>query len=158
MIEKLCIRAIEPSDAEKLAAFYRHLDPDTRYRRFHGFSQLSAVAATSFACADGRTREGFVAVQDGRIVAHACLEPAGAGRAELGIAVAQELAGHGLGTTLLEALEVWARAHGIVRICASVLATNGPMLRLLRHLGPITIAHLGYPQEIEAEAELLALA
>lgn len=157
MIEGICIRSIEPADADALAAFYERLDPDTRYRRFHGFGCLSAAAAANFSQADGYRRAGFVAVEEGQIVGHACLEPVDEGRAELGIAVADELAGHGLGTAMVEALESWARNHGIHRICTNVLATNGPMLRLMRHLGPITIANLGYPQEIEAEAELLAL-
>src|SRR5664279_1513991 len=137
MLSGICIRTVAPTDSSALGAFYECLGPDTRYRRFHGLTHLSNEAAVTFAGADGQCRAGYVATQDGRIVGHACLEPVGPGRAELGIAVADELAGHGIGRALLSALEAWGRSHGIRHICASVLTTNGSMIALMRHIGPV---------------------
>lgn len=150
----LIIRPVCASDAPGLEAFYETLGPDARYLRFHGMSHVSRATCTTFACVDGHKNAGYVALWGSEIIGHACLTDAGPGRAELGIAVSETHTRHGIGLALLEALEDWARMHGIHRICASVLATNGPMLALMNRIGPVETLPSPYLQELELEAVL----
>ncbi|HEY7599187.1 MAG TPA: GNAT family N-acetyltransferase, partial [Candidatus Limnocylindrales bacterium] len=76
--------------------------------------------------------EGFVALApDGRLAGHLCLEPAGAGRVELAVAVADEWQRRGIGRALFEAALDWAHRQRLAEIVASAYADNGPVLRLL---------------------------
>lgn len=145
----LIIRPVCASDAPGLEAFYETLGPDARYLCFHGMSHVSRAVCATFACVDGRENAGYVALWDSEIISHACLTDAG-----LGIAVSEANARHGIGLALLEALDDWARMHGIHRICASVLATTGPMLALMNRIGPVETLPSPYLQELEIETVL----
>src|SRR5690606_39013571 len=59
----------------------------------------------------------------------------GGGKAEVAFVVADDVAGQGLGTLLLERLAAIAEQRGITTFVASVLATNHAMLDMFRLSG-----------------------
>jgi GNAT superfamily N-acetyltransferase len=139
------VRAIRPTDALDLERFYAALSPESRRTRFFSVgSALSHGQSVSFCTTDHDHREGFVAVVDGapegqeRIVGHLCVEPDGADTAEVAIAVADEFQHRGIGRRLMAAGTAWARRERIVRLTATMLATNAPLHGLLIGLGPPT--------------------
>ncbi len=135
------IRPIRPSDASALERFYAALSDESRQTRFFAVTRgLTARQSAAFCAADHAHREGFVATdtRSGRlddIVGHLCLEPDEDGTAEMAVAVADELQGEGIARRLLDAGIVWARAMGIDRLTATMLATNAPIYRLVSGLG-----------------------
>jgi acetyltransferase len=144
------IRPIRPDDAPALERFYERLSDDSRHLRFFAVTRgLSHVQSASFCSTDHDHRDGFVATvvsagdDDGggdgdgreRIVGHVCLEPVGPGRAEVAIAVADELQGQGIGRRLMIAAFDWARWAGIGTLIATTLAENVAIRQLVASLG-----------------------
>ena len=95
---------------------------------------------------DRRPRsEGFVAVADGRVVGMVELwlkrphDPDGSRiprvKVDLGIAVAPDWRGPGVGTALMHAAEDWARAHGAERMILDLNVANVGARRLYERLG-----------------------
>jgi acetyltransferase len=120
---------------------YAGLSDESRRTRF--FGQCAGIAiqqATRFCSPDHDHREGFVAVIElpGRadqVVGHVCIEPDGPGSAEVAVAVADALRGHGIGRRLVERAVDWARAEGLTTVTATMLAGNPRIARLLTGLG-----------------------
>ena len=89
--------------------------------------------------------EGLVAVANGRVVGMIELylkrprDPEGAQKArvkvDLGLAVAPDWRGRGVGTALLRAAEDWARSQGAERMVLDLNAANDGALRLYERLG-----------------------
>jgi acetyltransferase len=135
------IRPIRPGDAESLERFYAGLSEESRQLRFFAVTRgLSHTQSASFCSTDHDHRDGFVASieePDGtsRIVGHVCLEPAGTLRAEVAIAVADELQGLGIGRRLMVAAFDWARWAGIRTLVATMLVGNAGIHRLMAALG-----------------------
>ena len=126
------IRRIEPGDADELERFYAGLSATSRAQRFHGACRgIGPERAESFASADHRSRDGFVAVEGERIVGHLVLEPFGERSDELAVVVEDRLQHHGVGTLLLAAAQASARLRGVERLVAWVYGDNGPMRQLL---------------------------
>jgi L-amino acid N-acyltransferase YncA len=126
------VRRIAPEDAAELERFYAGLSADSRAQRFHGGSRgVSRDQAAGFAAADHRRRDGFVAVDSGRIVGHLVLEPLEPGVEELAVAVDNLHQHRGVGTLLLAAAFASARLRHVDRLVAWVAAANVPMRRLL---------------------------
>lgn len=137
----VAIRPVQPADHSELSRFYAALSDDSRYARFlstmHG---ITDGAAETFCGPDHEHREGLVATYrtlDGRerIVGHLCLDPVGDGTFEMAVAVADIWRGRGIGRRLSSDAIDWARRHGIVRLRATMLATNGPVIALIRSTG-----------------------
>jgi acetyltransferase len=136
------IRAIRATDAPELQRFYAALSPLSRQARFLSVGGgVSQAQSASFCTTDHNHREGFVAIVDGpshrlaRIVGHLCLEPDGAGAAEVAIAVADEFQHQGIGQRLMAAGVDWARHHRIARLTATMFVGNAPIHFLLMGLG-----------------------
>jgi acetyltransferase len=136
------IRPLSPADAKALERFYVDLSEDSRHLRFFDCSRgIGHTQSVSFCTPDHEHREGFVAVtpRDGddrpRIVGHLCLEPVDETTAEVAIAVADAYQHQGIGRRLMLAGIEWARSVGIVHLRATMLATNGPIQRLVSSLG-----------------------
>ena len=131
------IRPIRTDDRDELSRFYGGLSADSRYARFHAVGRGIGDEAADVLCGpDHEHREGLVAKiacadPDGAgIVGHLCLEPCEAGF-EMAIAVADDWQRRGVGRSLLTAALDWAADHGIARLEASTLSTNGAILRLI---------------------------
>jgi acetyltransferase len=131
------IRPIQDVDRDALTAFYAALSPDSLEARFHGAAGMGGGVARYLCGPDHDHREGIVAEvigADGRplIIGHVCIEPTRAGEGEMAIAVADAWQRRGIGRRLLAEAIVWARAHGFVRLVASVRLGNSAILGLIR--------------------------
>jgi GNAT superfamily N-acetyltransferase len=131
------IRAIRPDDAERLVAFYDRLSEQTAYQRFFTvMKRLPPDWARMLADVDYVRRLALVAeVQTPagpELIAVARYEPtARADTAEVAFVVQDGWQNKGLGTLLLHDLLGAARARGIRRFSAYVLAANRRMLDLI---------------------------
>lgn len=135
------IRSVRPSDSEALAGFYARLSQESRRARFLGCGGVGTRYAVprSFCTPDHVHEEGFVALaaqpsaasSQQEIVGHLCLVRSGTDALELGVAVADDWQGKGIGRRLFEAALLWARNHGVVTIVATAFAHNTRVLRLL---------------------------
>jgi aminoglycoside 6'-N-acetyltransferase len=107
---------------------------------------LAAVAASRRRWHAMKPRdEGLVAVADGRVVGMIELwlrrprDPDGARiarlGADLGISVAPEWRGRGVGTALMLAGEAWAREHGVSQMVLDLSVANDGARRLYERLG-----------------------
>ncbi len=86
--------------------------------------------------AAGWTLEGtFVAVADANVVGLIHLAASRHGFGEIGMAVAREWRGRGIGTMLLAAAVAGARERGLHKVSLSVFAHNAAALALYRKLG-----------------------
>ncbi|HEY7736516.1 MAG TPA: GNAT family N-acetyltransferase [Candidatus Limnocylindrales bacterium] len=136
------VRRIRRSDRLELERFYEALDPESRRLRFFAMTTgLDDRLSAQFCTPDHDHAEGFVAEtlpRDGverQIVGHLCLEPDRPHAAEVAIAVSERYQGRGLGRRLLDAAVGWARQAGMLRLTATMYATNAPIQHLLRGLG-----------------------
>jgi len=148
---RVVIRPIRPADGEALERFYRDLSAESRWARFFGATSGLSHDQTSFFCTpDHRHREGFVAeipaARSGlpQVVGHLCLEPDGAGRAEVAIAVADAFQGRGIGRRLVDDGLTWAAREGISTLTATMLEGNLGIRSLLARMGlPLAYRRIG---------------
>lgn len=81
----------------------------------------------------------FVAEDDGRILGRLSLardtHPASEHVADLGLMVAEDARGRGVGTALLEAAVEWAHASGVTKLELHVFPWNEPARRLYEKFG-----------------------
>ncbi len=161
------IRPIVAADAPALEDFYRRLGDDSRRLRFFAVtSGLTHAQSAAFCSPDHCHEEGFVATITGgagggsaRVVGHVCLEPAGDGRAEVAIAVADDLQRRGIGQQLMEAALEWAREAGVGTLIATTLASNAGIHRLIASLGiPATVRGGGDTSTVELAVPSPAIA
>jgi acetyltransferase len=135
------VRPVRPQDGELEQDFIRSLSPKARYYRFfNAIRELSPELLWQLTHVDYRrsmtllavVRDGgreaqlgvaqYVADQD----AHVC---------DFALVIHDAWQGHGLGSLMLHTLEQRARAAGLTRMEADVIADNQPMLRLARSRG-----------------------
>lgn len=136
------LRPIEPGDKERLRDGLRRLSPTSRYRRFMtGVPDLSARELAYLTEVDQRDHLAWIALDPSAPdlpalgVARAIRLPGEPEVAEAAITVVDSHQGRGLGSLLLAVLAREARRRGIARFRAWVLASNAPMLELLRRVG-----------------------
>jgi hypothetical protein len=135
----LTIRPVEHGDAAAIEALYAGLDPESRYRRFFSAYRPDRAFAERVVSIDDRGGAGLVACVDGEgVVAEAGYELLPNGDGELEITVSDGWRGW-LGPYLLDALAEVAAERGVPNLEADVLATNGPMLAMLRTRGYATV-------------------
>lgn len=132
----LVVRRIRPSDSEALSRFYSELSPDSLRARFLGYTRGLSGPTTRALCAlDHMHDEGLVALlgegDSSRIVGHVCLADAGTGAVEIGISVADDFQGRGIGRRLFEQATAWAIERGFKSIVASCFVNNARVLALL---------------------------
>lgn len=131
------VRQAGGGDVGDLRRFLQSLSPQSLFLRFHGHPALTESQVRALVDLDGRPAATLVAESGGRIVA--CAGFAGDAddptRAEIALAVADALQGHGIGTRLLEQLAAVARGRGIDTFDALVLGENRAMLEVFRHSG-----------------------
>ena len=135
------LRPIRPDDADLLVEANERLSPASRhFRWFTSRPHLSSETAGYLAAVDFRSRFAIVATvaEDGieHIVAVARFDLApDEAVAEFALAVRDDYQGAGLGTLLWHRLVELARARGVRRLTAGVLADNQRMKDLLRKQG-----------------------
>lgn len=152
---RVLIRPIEPDDRQTLAEGFERLSPESRYRRFFApVRELSERDLDYLTRVDHRDHEALIAVEPdtGRAVGVARFVRTAPEVAEPAIVVADDVQRLGLGTALLDALAERARAEGIARFEAPVLAGNHEAIRLLEGLG--RTRRLGRGTEVDVIVEL----
>ncbi len=138
------IRLARPEDSGALAAFFAHLSPESRWRRFFTMSaptpeQIAPLCVSSnprncLTLVVTRTQAG-----EPRIIATGSYLARDERSAEVAFAVEDAFQGKGLGTLLLERLALLAVQHGLLRLWAVTHIDNRPMLDVFRESGfPIT--------------------
>jgi acetyl coenzyme A synthetase (ADP forming)-like protein len=151
------VRPVRTDDAPALELFLRGLSADSRAFRFFSVGVDLHAAAESAAKVDYRDAYGVVAIagSDQRIVGHACYIRTSSERAEVAFAIADELQGHGLATTLLGHLAEAATAAGIKTFTAEILPANHRMVRVFSDSGfPVQIRSRPGELSVELPAEL----
>jgi acetyl coenzyme A synthetase (ADP forming)-like protein len=130
------VRPITPEDRDGMRAFLGLLsDSSRRLRFFSGGANLDWAAAAAIE-AGFPGSYGLVATRENdRIVAHATYGMASADRAEVAFAVADEMQGMGIATTLLAHLAEAAEDAGILWFEAEVLPENHRMVDVFRDSG-----------------------
>ncbi len=133
---EVAVGAIRPADAEGLRVFDDALSERSRRLRYLSWMpRLTPERSLELATVDFDRRFAFVARAGDRLVGDCRLVPAGDSRAEIGLVVADDHQGVGLGGALLDlAIEV-AAARGIAELTAEVRYDNTRMARLLRSRG-----------------------
>lgn len=141
------VRAIRPDDRERLQTAFHALDPESVYMRYFSYKhELSEADLDRLCNPDFRERvvlvvtvtgaadaAGEIIVGAGGYVAHDT--PDGQRAAEVAFAVEEDVQGQGISGKLLSVLTDIARAAGIDRFDAEVLARNGAMLRVFERSG-----------------------
>ena len=137
---RVVTRPIEPGDKDALVAGFEQLSDESRYRRFLSATpRLSESQLRYLTEVDHDRHEAIIAF------AEETGEPVGVARyvrypddptdAEPAVTVVDDWQGRGLGTLLLAEISNRARAAGVERFTALVLATNDPIIALLGQLG-----------------------
>ena len=134
------LRLTRPTDAELVRSFLERLSPETRARRFLAPPpEVTAGMVQHFTFYDPRRRMMLAAtcLIDGHeeLIGLADLTFASTGLAEVGVVVADESQGRGIGRLLAEAVAATAIQRGATHLKAEMLPGNEPMLRLLERLG-----------------------
>jgi acetyltransferase len=140
--DEVLLRPIQPDDAEMLQALVKGLTPESRYLRFaSAITELPAPLLARLTLIDYDREMALVAVAtaaDGaeRIVgvSRIITNPDQAS-CEFSLLVADDFAGRGLGSRLMESIIEVAREKGLAEIDGLVLAQNTGMLRLMKNLG-----------------------
>ena len=141
------LRRATRADRVTLAAMYRSFEPKAAAfglpPRDHPERWLDSLSGYP----------NFIAVAQGRVVAHAVLCPEGSS-AEVAIFVHQDFRGRGLGKQLLGELINEAHRLDLQRMWAVIEPANVPMARLARSLGFAPGEELGeFCLELEKPAE-----
>jgi GNAT superfamily N-acetyltransferase len=127
------IRRVVPADQEALTNFFLSLAMPTRYLRF--FGALSIGPAMIRILAGGDDGDAVIATGGGDIVGHGIATyRVGPGRTvltEIGVVVADEWQGRGVGSALVRALIAAAQARGATILSMDVLPTNRRVLAMI---------------------------
>jgi GNAT superfamily N-acetyltransferase len=142
----LRIRAIRAEDKDALVAMFKRLSPKTVYYRFHGAKRrLTKRELVYLTELDFHRQAAVVAILevDGEerisgVGRYASAPDTPDDRAEVALTVEDVEQGCGIGTLLLTHLMRIARAEGIVRFDAFVLADNTRMIELFERTGLVT--------------------
>ena len=128
-------RRLEPSGRDALADFFRRLRSAPAVCWFHPYPLMDAQAA---ALSAHRGRDLYWVLTDaGRVLGYGMLRgwDQGFEVPSLGIAVAPEERGRGLGRLMTDLLHEAARRRGAGRVRITVYTRNEPALRLFRAAG-----------------------
>jgi RimJ/RimL family protein N-acetyltransferase len=134
------LRLTRPSDLGKIEQFLNGLSDETRTRRFLVASpKVPDHVIRHFAFYDPRERLTLAAGKPGNggeeLVGLADVVLLNTGLAEIGVVVADDLQGAGLGKLLSEVVASLAIKRGATHLKAQMLERNSAMLHLMERLG-----------------------
>jgi len=135
------IRRAEPRDADALVALGREVgaEPEGWLITTGGWRTAGEERRYLKAIRRWEHAAVFVAEADGQVVGRLSVSrdqhPASRHVADLGLMVAAERRGQGIGRGLLEAAVDWARAAGVTKLELHVFPWNEPALRLYERFG-----------------------
>lgn len=130
------LRDVTEQDEAALLTLHRDSSAESVYRRFFQADRAAADRyAHGLARANTASHCAIGAFSRDRLIGVGVYDRTGADEAEFALLVADDWQGAGVGTLLLEHLVAEARANGIRRFSGDVLATNTPMIEVVRDLG-----------------------
>ena len=134
------LRLTRPTDLPKIQAFLERLSPETRTRRFlTATPTLPANLVRHFAFYDPRERLTLAAAMPGeggeQVIGLADVALLATGLAEIGVVVADDAQGQGVGKLLSESVASLAIQRGATHLKAEMLDYNQPMMHLMQRLG-----------------------
>jgi GNAT superfamily N-acetyltransferase len=133
---QITLRRLDTDDAEAIAALHQHLSDHDRYFRFFTLNPAHLEELVSKLIDPTVGQYALGAFAGDRLIGVANYTvSADPTVADIAIVVAHEDHSHGVGTMLLKRLAQIARAHGIQRFGADVLAVNHLMLAVFSDLG-----------------------
>ena len=138
------LRPARPEDRSAVEDYLLALSPESRRLRFWGVTLDIGETAAAIVEIDHRSHESLLALTGSslRTVVGGArfIGTSGASAAEMGVSVADELQGLGLGSLLIAHLAEAAAEEGITWLHADVLPENHAMLQVFRESGyPITV-------------------
>jgi GNAT superfamily N-acetyltransferase len=138
-VSDITIRAVRPDDKERIVKAFRALDARSVYLRFFSYRRdLSEEELRRVTECDGVSEAVLVATvgsaDEETIVGLGGYVRSGAA-ADIAFVVEEDFQRRGIASRLLQQLTHIARANGITRFEADVLAENTPMLTVLRRSG-----------------------
>jgi GNAT superfamily N-acetyltransferase len=132
------IRRAQAADREAIRTFFVGLSARTRYLRF--FAALSITPAVLRALSGGDNADTVVATDEGVIIGHGIaadgVSPGGTTVTEIGVVVADDWQGRGIGSALVRALISAAEARGAAIVAMEVLPGNQRVLAMLANHWP----------------------
>ena len=137
----LVVRRAEPRDADALVALGRDVgaEPEGWLITTGGWRTAGEERRYLKAIRRWEHAAVFVAEVDGQVVGRLSVSrdqhPASRHVADLGLMVAAERRGQGIGRGLLEAAVEWARAAGVTKLELHVFPWNEPAIRLYERFG-----------------------
>ncbi|QWE17021.1 GNAT family N-acetyltransferase [Polynucleobacter sp. AP-Nino-20-G2] len=136
------IRAILPTDKERIIGLFNHLSPESRYLRFaHAISKLPDDFLEDVLDLDYQKEMALVAViqtDDGQeeIIGIArYVTPSGQSACEFSLSVSDDFGALGIGTHLMQELISYAKSNQLSEMLGYVLSANHKMLQLVTELG-----------------------
>jgi diaminopimelate decarboxylase len=134
------VRPARPDDARSYLAFWRAVVAEGRYVRTERVTGTARTYRRRFRHPWSDREAQIVAVDDeGTVVGHLYIQrethPVTRHVATLGIAVAAEVRGRGIGTALMREALRWSRSVGVEKIVLSVYPHNVGAIALYRRLG-----------------------
>jgi len=138
-VEQVSIRAVRPDDKERIVKAFRGLDRRSVYLRFFSYrKELPDEELRRVTECDGVSEAVLVAtvgIGDREIIVGLGGYVRSGAAADIAFAVEEDFQRRGIASRLLRQLADLARANGIARFEADVLAENTPMLAVLRNSG-----------------------
>jgi len=136
----VAIRPMLRDDVDALAGWERHADPRYRMYDVGPLSQEEGDALWRALSEPAGTREPFVALVEGRVVAQLVLRDIrrDEASAELGIMVDPARIGQGLGRRILRAFAGYCAENGYRRLTLEVAADNERAIRAYQAAGFVT--------------------
>ena len=141
---EVVVRPVRPGDKGAIADSFQRISEESRYQRFLAVRErLSTGELRYLTEVDHHDHEALVAYDpssdQGVGVGRYIRDPADTASAEAAVAVVDAWQRRGLGLVLTQLLADRARAAGIERFTAILLAQNHAMLSLLDALGPTKV-------------------
>jgi GNAT superfamily N-acetyltransferase len=139
-LERLEIRQASYADRGAIADFFGGLSPSSRYLRFFTSAPSLSAKMLRILSGGGDNIDVVVATEQGTVIGHAmavdAVGPTGVRSADIGVVVADDRQGGGVGSQLMLAVAARARARGVTTLVMDVLAENRRVLAMIARRWP----------------------
>ncbi|MEW5745859.1 MAG: GNAT family N-acetyltransferase [Nitrospirota bacterium] len=139
---EVTLRPAVPADAAEIINTVRSTSLERSYVLMEEYGRNAASEEAYIRDMDRQHNLLLVAVADGAVIGSlAALQADGGGRPQtahvlnIGLHIAKEYRGHGIGTEMLKYTAAWARERGFTKLEAAIFTTNKRSLNLFRKAG-----------------------
>jgi ribosomal protein S18 acetylase RimI-like enzyme len=145
------IRPARTADLPALSAFFAGLSIQARYLRFFAPTTPNPDLLNVL-CGNARAIDAVLATRDAVIIGHAMAAdqtgPGGARMTDIGVVVADDWQGQGVGSALVRAVLTRAQARGVTSVTMDVLHGNHRVLAMIADHWPAACARRARDCEI----------